>query len=223
MSPPFTSEQFLDVFRRYNEGVWPVQYALVGLALFIAFAAHRANAHKSWRWGRIALAGLAALWLWSGIVYHQHFFSALTPAGQIFGVFFIAEAGLLLISAWQDGSWFDRAPRASLIAGATAIAFALVLYPAIGVLLGQRYPRLPTFGTPCPTTIFTFGIFCLLPSSIPRFALVIPLLWSVVASFAAVNLGVREDFGLPVFALAALVAVHNARRPVIWRSRWSSR
>ena len=41
MDLPFTAEQFFDVFRRYNESVWPAQLALNGIALITAAAAYR--------------------------------------------------------------------------------------------------------------------------------------------------------------------------------------
>jgi hypothetical protein len=210
MRVPFTAEQFFDVFRRYNEAVWPAQIALIVLALFIAYSAWRANARGSWRFARLALALLAALWLWTGIVYDKQFFAALTPAGAVFGSLFIAQAGLLLVSAWQDASTFERAPRPAAITGAVILAYALLLYPAIGVFLGHEFPAAPSFGTPCPTTLFTFGIFCLLPSSIPRFTLAIPVLWSFIASYPAVQFGMTEDFGLLAAAVAAIVVIHHA-------------
>ena len=36
MNLPFTAEQFFDVFRRYNESVWPAQLALNAIALITA-------------------------------------------------------------------------------------------------------------------------------------------------------------------------------------------
>jgi hypothetical protein len=210
MHPPFTAEQFFEVFRRYNEAVWPAQIALILVAALIVFAAYRANVRRSWRWAQVAIVLLAALWLWTGIVYHKHYFATLTIVGQTFGSFFIAEAGLLLIVAWRDGSSFDRASRSAAIAGATIVVYALLLYPAIAMLLGQRYPALPTFGAPCPLTLFTFGIFCLLPASIPRFAIAIPVLWSGIASYAAIGFGVLEDLGLLAAAIAAIVIIRRS-------------
>ncbi|WP_339379209.1 DUF6064 family protein [aff. Roholtiella sp. LEGE 12411] len=32
------------------------------------------------------------------------------------------------------------------------------IYPLIGYSLERTFPSLPTFGIPCPTTIFTFGL-----------------------------------------------------------------
>lgn len=218
MRVPFTAEQFFDVFRRYNEAVWPAQIALLALALFIAWAAWRANARGSWRLARLALVMLAALWLWTGIVYDKRFFATLTPAGAVFGSLFIAQAGLLLVTAWQDASRFERAPRSALATGWSILAYALVAYPAFAIALGHEFPAMPSFGTPCPTTIFTFGIFCLLPASVPRFALAIPVLWSFIASYAAVQFGVIEDFGLLAAAVATIVVLHHAtHRPHVTR------
>jgi hypothetical protein len=205
---PFTAGQFFDVFRRYNAAVWPAQIALVALALLIVYAAWRART-------RVALVLLSALWLWTGAVYDKHFLGTLTPAGQIFGSLFIAQAALLLIAAWTAPSTAGRRPAASAgrrpaVPGAILIAYALVLYPAIGALVGQRYPAMPTFGTPCPTTIFTLGVFCLLAPAVPRFALVIPVLWSVIATTAAVSFGVHEDFALIPAAIVTIAVVHHA-------------
>ena len=202
MRTPFTPEQFFDVFRRYNEAVWPAQIALTAVALLIVFAAWRSRA-------RAALVLLSALWLWTGIVYDKRFLAALTPAGAIFGSLFIAQAVLLLIAASQSDTRSDPAPRFARIAGATLLAYALVIYPAIGALIGERYPAVPSFGTPCPTTIFTFGIFCLLGAAVPRFALAIPVLWSLLGFYAAIAFGVRQDVGLPVSAIVALMVTHS--------------
>jgi hypothetical protein len=214
MHPPFTTEQFFEVFRRYNEAVWPAQFALIAVGALSVFAVDRANVRRSWRWAQVALVLLSALWLWSGAIYLKHFFATLTLAGQTFGSLFIAEAGLLLIAAWGSGSTFERPSRSATVAGLSLLAYALLIYPALGMLLGQRYPAAPTFGVPCPTTIFTFGIFCLLPASIPRFAMVIPLLWAVIGVYAAFGFGVREDLGLAVSAIVAiLVMYHERHRP----------
>jgi len=207
--PPFTTVQFFDVFRRYNEAVWPLQIALLAIGLIAAYSAYRADLRRSWRAAQLAIMLVAALWLWCGIAYHRVFFASLTPAGKIFALFFIAEALLLAAAARQNGAPFVRASRSSIVIGTLLVSYALVFYPAIGFALGQRYPAMPTFGVPCPTTIFTFGIFCLLPARVPRFAMVIPILWSLIASYAALGFGVGEDAGLIVAAVAAIIVVRR--------------
>jgi hypothetical protein len=174
------------------------------VALFAAFAAYRANVRRSWRLARVAIVLVAALWLWSGIVYHKIFFASLTPAGEIFGSLFVAEAGLLLICLLQNGSTFEPAARANIAVGLVLITYALLIYPAVGLAIGHQYPAMPTFGAPCPTTIFTFGVFCLLPA-VPRFAIAVPVLWTLIASYAAFGFGVHEDLGLIVAAIAAII------------------
>ena len=218
MHPPFTAEQFFDVFRRYNEAVWPAQVALVAVALLALMAAFRANVRRSWRWGQMAIALLAVLWLWSGIAYHKAFFARISASGEIFGSLFIAEAALLLICLSQNVSSFPRASRSITVVGTLLVAYALLVYPAVGHALGHRYPVVPTFGTPCPMTIFTFGIFCLLPSSIPRFAMVIPVLWAVVGSYAAFGFGMVEDVGLIGAAVLAIVLIHHEPHRLLERS-----
>lgn len=209
MDLPFTAQQFFDVFRRYNETVWPAQIGLIAIGFFAAFATYRANAQRSWRWAQSAIVLLAALWLWTGIVYFTMFFAAITPAGKVFGSLFIVQAGLLLISTFAQRATFEPESRTNEIAALAVIAYALLLYPMLGLALGQRYPAIPTFGAPCPLTIFTFGVFCLFPAFIPRYVMAVPLVWTVISSYAAFGFGVYEDLGLIVAAVTAIVVMHH--------------
>jgi hypothetical protein len=188
MNIPFTTEQFLEVFARYNHAVWPMQVLLYVVALAILALAWRTT-------GRWVLPSLAVLWAWMGLVYHWGFFTAINPAAWVFGGLFLVEALLLL------GVGVRRAPpsfviRADLfgIAGAVLVAYALVVYPLLGRALGHVYPAAPTFGLPCPTTIFTLGLFLWAEGRLPLRLLVIPALWSVVGFSAALSLSVTEDY-----------------------------
>lgn len=212
MTTPFTAEQFFDVFRNYNTAVWPAQIALLVVGICCAAAAYRASIKSSWRWGQVALVLLSLLWLWTAFVYHRMFFVTISPAGRVFGSLFVAEAGLLLLCVWQNGSMSlpSSHSHAAMTVGTLLLLYALAIYPLVGSVTGHHYPAAPTFGTPCPTTIFTFGIFCLLPGSIPRFALAIPVVWAVIGSYAAFGFGVHEDLGLIVAALATIVVIHQA-------------
>jgi hypothetical protein len=43
--------------------------------------------------------------------------------------------------------------------GALLVFYAMVIYPLLDSVLGHGSPQAPLFGvTPCPTTIFTFGL-----------------------------------------------------------------
>jgi len=78
-------------------------------------------------------------------------------------------------------------------------------YPVASHLLGHRYPEMPTFGLPCPTTIFTLGMLLLCVSPVPRLLLAIPLLWVGVGTVGAFTFAMYEDFTLLFAGLLTLL------------------
>jgi len=206
---PFTIDDFLDVFRRYNEAVWPAQWILVILAVVAVVAAFRARRLTS-----APAVILAVLWLWVGIVYHLAFFRAINPAAVVFGGLFIVQAGVFLwLALRKPAIRFTVRRDAAGLLGGLMIVFALIIYPSLGWLVGHRYPAAPTFGLPCPTTVFTFGLLLWALPALPRRVLIIPVLWSLVATLAAFQLGMVEDFSLSIAALLASgVALRRERR-----------
>ena len=200
MQTPFTTEQFFEVFRRYNEGVWPMQWALLLAAVAAVIVARRGDARLAWVPGGV----LSALWLWMGVVYHLAFFRAVNPAAVAFGILFVVQAALLAWGAVGRRALTFRAGRdAAGVAGGLLLLYAMVGYPALGYALGHRYPATPTFGLPCPTTIFTFGLLLWARPRAPLVLLAVPVFWAAVGTVGALQLGVPEDFGLPIAAAAA--------------------
>jgi hypothetical protein len=99
------------------------------------------------------------------------------------------------------------------LVGGLFIAYAMVLYPLLGLALGHHYPQSPVFGVaPCPITIFTFGLLLWTDARVPRYVPVIPLLWSPLGVMAALSLGIREDVGLLVAGLLGTALL-------LWRDR----
>jgi hypothetical protein len=196
---PFTQTQFFDVFREYNLAVWPAQLVLYALALIAIPLAARARS------SRFVNVVLAAFWAWMAIAYHLSFFAPINRAAVGFAILFVIEA---LIFLWQGvirGRIRFRAQRDLRTAtGLALIVYALLLYPALGYLLGRRYPAMPTFGLPCPTTIFTFGLLLWTVLPFPRYVLVIPALWALLGTAAAISLSVAEDYGLLIAAILSL-------------------
>jgi len=201
MNLPFTRDQFFEVFARYNEGVMPLQLALFLLALS-AFGAMVIRRRGS---DRVVSAILAGLWAWMGIVYHFNYFAPVNPAAPVFGAMFLAAAALFAWAGVVRGRLvFDDDSRARRIVGHALIAYALVGYPIVSLLLGRQYPDVPTFGVPCPTTIFTMGMLAFLSRPFPRYVLVVPIAWAFIGGQAAFLLGVPEDLGLWLAGLAGL-------------------
>jgi hypothetical protein len=140
------------------------------------------------------------------------FFSAINPAATVFGAAFVAQ-GLLLLGLGGVGHSFRVGPRGGFanVAGWALVVYSLLLYPILGRLQGHGYPAGPSFGAPCPMTIFFLGIMLWSTPRVPVTLVVIPLLWTVVASTAALELGILEDLGLAVAALAVVVTVAHQR------------
>jgi hypothetical protein len=208
MTLPFTPADFSDTLRRYNEMVWPAQWFLLALALLAVLRAVRGTP----RMKRGAAATLSLLWLWMAGAYHFAFFSSLSRAGYLFGALFLLQGGLFAWLAWRPAGLAARPTWDTAgAAGWAMVLYALAVYPALSYLIGHRYPASPTFGLPCPTTIFTLGILTWAGRAAPWPALVVPMAWSVVGTSAALQLGMREDLGLPTAAVLT-IALRMARR-----------
>jgi hypothetical protein len=201
MRTPFTAEQFFDVFRHYNVSVWPMQSVLLAVAVALV-----ALALASPRSSRLVVVGLAALWVWMALAYHLAFFAGLTPAAYVFAAAFLIEAALLVRHGLRTRRLHFAAFRepSMTIVGSVLIAFALVGYPTLAYALGQRYPAIPTFGLPCPTVIFTFGLLTWCVRPVPWSVLLIPTAWALLGTTAALSFGARQDFGLLAAAIIAL-------------------
>jgi len=208
---PFTVEQFFDVFRRYNHAVWPAPVILYALALVALVLTARGSRTAD----RGVAAILAFLWLWMGVVYHLGFFRAINPAAIVFGAVFVVE-GLLFLWAGvvQNRLGFGRRSSWDLLAAAVLLLYALFVYPTWLRLAGHDVMASPTFGAPCPTTIFTFGVLFAVRRSFPKYLLFIPLLWAAIGSFAAFRLGVPQDYGLLAAGLLGLFLFHHPESPI---------
>jgi hypothetical protein len=208
MDLPFSRPEFFAVFARFNGAIWPLQWtaAIAGVAAvyLLFFGGERAN--------RMVAAIAAALWAFTGIAYHWFYFSDINPAAWIFGSLFVVEA---IILAWEGGVRgrirfrLERSSNSAL--SLLLLAYALVVYPLIGLLVTHPYPQTPLFGvTPCPTAIFTIGLLMVIQHPKRWLIAAIPLAWSFIGGIAAVALSVPQDWGLPLSGLL-LIGVYATR------------
>lgn len=200
MKLPFTIEQFLGVFKTYNESIFPFQILFYLLAGIIVFLSIKNNAWSN----KIINSILAFFWLWMGIAYHILFFSTINKAAWLFGVLFIIQ-GLLFFyyGVLKQRIRYKVRQDTPGLMGTILVIFALIVYPVLGYLFDHVYPSVPVFGVPCPTTIFSFGILLWSDKKVPVTLLIIPFSWSLIGFSAATVLGMREDFALVVAGLLA--------------------
>jgi hypothetical protein len=192
MNIPFSPEQFFGVFVGYNTTIWPTQIVLNLLAVVAIALCLRPNVPS-----RIVSAILGALWMWTGVVYHIMFFSTVNPAAFLFGLIFVAQGFLFVVlGSFRQALMFRFQRTLRGYAGWVLIVYGLLVYPLLGYLLGHVYPASPTFGAPCPSTIFTLGLLLWTTNKVKPYLFILPFLWSIVGFLAALSLGVFEDVGL---------------------------
>jgi hypothetical protein len=209
MSLPFSTDQFFAVFAAYNLAIWPAQIIayILGLTGIAGLWLDRPIGR------RLITSILAIFWGWNGAVYHFAHFSSINPAANVFALMFVVQAILFgVAAATSNDLQFKVGQNLRSVAGMGFILFALLIYEWLGWLAGHGLMKGPLFGVaPCPTTIFTIGMLLLARGSMVRWLSIIPVLWALIGSTAAVLLAVPEDLGLAV-AAAALVGVLAIRR-----------
>jgi hypothetical protein len=204
MKLPFTLEQFLDVFRQYNISVWPMQILLIVLALVATYFSIFKKPYSD----KIIVFILTFLWLWMGVAYQLIYFSSINKAAIIFGSLFIMQSLLFFyFGIIKNKLIFQFNLNKYGVTGMALAIVALVVYPLLGYWFGHVYPSSPTFGLPCPTTIFTLGILLLSSSGMPFIVVIIPAIWSIIGFSAAASLGMKEDTVLLIAGFACTIMI----------------
>lgn len=184
--------QLLAVFERYNLAIWSLQALAYVLGIVALFLAIRPSKYSS----RIITGILCFLWLWTGIVFFPLYFGPVYTPAYAFGVLFVIQGALFLVSALKPRLSFDFQGDVYSVVGVLFIAYAMIGYPLAGYFLGHIYPQSPPFGlTPCPLAVFTFGLFLMTDRRLPKLFLIIPLLWAL-GGILPVSVGILEDLGL---------------------------
>lgn len=209
MSLPFTIEQFLNIFKIYNDSIFPAQIIAYFLGVICIILIFRTNNKST----RIIVGILGLYWLWMGIFYHLLNFTQINKAAYIFGAIFIIQGLIFLyINVFKNELTIKFDKSLNSITGIVLIIYAMFIYPLIGMWLGHSYPYSPVFGVaPCPTTIFTFGILLQVKNRLNIWIYIIPLLWSVIGFFAAIKLGITEDVGLLISGLITGIILFKQR------------
>lgn len=205
METPFTTEQFLKVFKEYNLAVFPFQLIILLIGLFALYAIW--STRPVFR--KVIGAFLAFIWLWAGIVYHISFFAALNSPAYLFGTVFIIQGLLLFNETFRSGGFhFHYQNSAKEVFGLFLVVFGLLIYPLISWLMKGSPTLIISVGLPCPTVITTFGFFALVSGKVRWYLYIIPILWSLVGISAALNFGIYQDFMMLAGGIAVILLHH---------------
>ena len=148
---PFTVDQFLKVFERYNTAVWPaplILYMLGLCAIYLAFQQRR-DFCKS-----VAFI-LTMFWIWMGLVYHLWFFSSINRAALLFAVFFVSQGILYQIKTDVP----SRHNSTKVKGRARKPTSTVANYRAAGVREYRASLIATSLGSPPSATLLRLGIY----------------------------------------------------------------
>lgn len=195
----FSPRTYYRLFELYHAAVWPAQ--------LLAIAAGLAVIGLMWRGSsRLAIAVLAACWLWVAWGFLFTRYATINWAASYVAAAFAAEAALLLVFA-VFGRTAKRGPGPTSRVGLGLVVFAVLVQPWVGILAGRDWRQLELFGlTPDPTVVATLGVAAAVPHWGRWLLLAVPILWCVAGSATLWALGSAEAVILPAAAMLAVTA-----------------
>lgn len=201
MKLPFSTKEFLNVFGHYNSDVWPIQVVFNIVALASVALIFRNRPGKD----RTINAILSFFWFWMGIVYHIIYFSSINSAAIVFGALFVIQGFLFAYKGVAQNKLRYQSDKSIYsTTGFVLVIYGLIVYPLLSNIFGHDYPNTPTFGLPCPTTIFTLGLLLFCVDGIRWYIVIIPILWSMIGVSAAINLSIKQDYFLALAGIASI-------------------
>ena len=141
-------------------------------------------------------------------MYHLIYFTSINNAAYLFGVLFISQGIIFFyFGSIKNTLQFEIKNDWTGILGFIFVLFALIIYPILVYFFGHTFPSNPTFGLPCPTTIFTFGLLLFTIKRVAWYLIIIPFLWSLIGFSAAIQLNIYEDFGLGIAGIVGFIVL----------------
>ena len=142
----FTIQQFLDMFHRYNEAIWPMQIVGYGIGVFIvAMLVARLRGPRSFLAShavidRLLPALLCYFWVWIGVVFMWGYQADISASGRPFGVLFLIGAVAFGVAALVGADLgLGRVQSWRLAIGGSMVVYAMLIYPLLGALAGHTY------------------------------------------------------------------------------------
>ncbi|HEC87524.1 MAG TPA: hypothetical protein ENI49_06670 [Thermoplasmatales archaeon] len=200
-----TTETFWNQMGAYNEATFPVQIALIVLAMVLTYLVF---AKPSTRANNLMKAFLSFVFAWNGIVFFLIY--AKGPISTFLGApLFIIVAILFAVDIFVKKIEF-RLPDVTWQKYLTIFWILLVfLYPIIGFALGHSYPKTCMPMAPCPLTAYAIALVIAAIPRVDRKVYVALLPWALMGLPKCLGaLECYEDcilFGAGVYCLIMLI------------------
>jgi hypothetical protein len=173
-----SAEKWWDVIRSYNQFLFPVQWILVGLSVFLVIYLFRGGVKRA----NVLLKGYLSLcFLWIGIFFFMVLGTGFpSPLKYIQGALFISIGVVIFGDIFLKKIIFrvpDKGVRRNVFIG---LLLLVQLYPIIGIVIGRQIDELIYPGTlPCATTALAL---VLLTGALPKvnwISYILLLLWAI--------------------------------------------
>jgi len=186
-----TIDPFL-IFEQYNQAIWPLQIVTCILGIIAVFFIFKKTKYSL----KIIFMILSFFWLWTGIIFCFKYWGVSFKIAYFFGILCVLQGLLFFYNLFKPDMADFPQNKLHIRIGSLFVIYAIIGYPVFGYLLGHVYPKLQPFGlVPCPTAVFTFGLFLLINKKFPRYFLIVPIIVTI-AGGTAIFFGVYEDIGL---------------------------
>jgi hypothetical protein len=196
----FAPRTYYRLFHLYNEAVWPLHIAAAAIGLAVlALLLLRPKAA-----GLAIPLLLAVCWAWIASAYLGARYATINWAATYFAYGFAIEALLLLFAGAAGFVRFSKPPSRFAPLGVGLFAFALLVQPLIGPLLGRGWSGIEPFGlAPDPTVAATLGV--LIAADRIRFPLmIVPLLWCAISGVTLSAMDAPDAAVMPTVAVLAI-------------------
>jgi len=198
-----TLDQLMTAVSQYNEAIWPFQFVALALSFLGVYLAFRKNKTSD----RIIVGMMIFFYLWNALLFWLPAARQGFTTGYVFVVIFLFEAAYLLYAGLKERLSFNFKSSVTAIIGVVVIAYGLIIYPIVGVLIGREYPALifsPFLS--CPLNIWVMGMFLLTDKPLPRCLVVVPFVWGLVGFFM-VAIGLYEDIVLILMNILGAILI----------------
>lgn len=203
----FSASTYQRLFELHNAAWWPAQMLAQALGVAVVWAAWRRPSPRAARavWAALAGAWLVVAWAW-----HLQRFASVQWAAPWFAAGFALQAAVMLAWALHPTCGRLRAPPARVRIAIAIAGVALVVWPALPLLLGRPVAQAEWFGLmPDPTALLTLAVLLLRPA--PAWLWPLPLAWCAVTGATLWPMQAPHAALAPLLAVVALATAVAAR------------
>lgn len=172
----YSPDVYYRLLGRYNDAVWPMQYAAFALSIAVAWMIYWPR-----RWsGPLVWLCVALGWGWTAAVYFYGFYATISWAAPYFAALFMLEAVLLAGAGFAGKLVFSESPRNLKLVGLVLFLLVLFLTPWLSIFEGRALGQDEmVWLTPDATAMATFCL--LLAASKSHWLLyVAPITWAAL-------------------------------------------